>query len=178
MTMVRANKLSGLLEATGLFSRDQIQALLAEQKSTGNSITDVAVSMGLVEEEPFLEALAQAMSVPYIKVSDLTIEEDVLDKLANMGKRVIVAGLDQDYRGKPFEPMPQIMAIAEYVTKTLAVCVRCGGRALVLTVVSEDPTAPVPLAGGLARVREAGARSRGAARSCGTSIRWSFDSTW
>lgn len=54
---------------------------------------------------------------------------DVIDKLANMGKRVIVAGLDQDYLGRPFEPMPQIMAIAEYVTKTLAVCSRCGSPA-------------------------------------------------
>jgi thymidine kinase len=53
----------------------------------------------------------------------------VLDKLANRGKRVICAGLDQDYLGRPFEPMPQIMAIAEYVTKTLAVCVRCGAPA-------------------------------------------------
>ena len=54
---------------------------------------------------------------------------DVVDKLANQGKRVIVAGLDQDYLGRPFEPMPQIMAIAEYVTKTLAVCMRCGSPA-------------------------------------------------
>ena len=53
----------------------------------------------------------------------------VVDKLANMGKRVIVAGLDQDYLGRPFEPMPQMMAIAEYVTKTLAVCTRCGAPA-------------------------------------------------
>ncbi len=54
---------------------------------------------------------------------------DVCEKLANQGKRVIVAGLDQDYRGRPFEPMPQIMAIAEYVTKTLAICVVCGNPA-------------------------------------------------
>jgi thymidine kinase len=54
---------------------------------------------------------------------------EVIDKLANMGKRVIVAGLDQDFLGRPFEPMPQIMAIAEYVTKTLAVCSRCGAPA-------------------------------------------------
>jgi thymidine kinase len=54
---------------------------------------------------------------------------DVIDKLANRGKRVIVAGLDQDYLGRPFEPVPQIMAIAEHVTKTLAVCVRCGAPA-------------------------------------------------
>jgi thymidine kinase len=54
---------------------------------------------------------------------------EVCQKLANMGKRVIVAGLDQDYLGQPFEPVPQIMAIAEYVTKTLAVCMRCGAPA-------------------------------------------------
>ncbi len=53
----------------------------------------------------------------------------VCNQLANMGKRVIVAGLDQDYLGKPFEPMPQLLAIAEYITKTLAICVVCGGPA-------------------------------------------------
>lgn len=54
---------------------------------------------------------------------------DVCNKLANKGKRVIVAGLDQDYRGIPFEPMPQLLAIAEYITKTLAICVVCGNPA-------------------------------------------------
>jgi len=50
----------------------------------------------------------------------------VCERLANAGKRVIVAGLDQDYAGRPFEPMPQLLAIAEYITKTLAICVVCG----------------------------------------------------
>ena len=50
-------------------------------------------------------------------------------RLANEGKRVIVAGLDQDYLGKPFEPIPQLLAIAEYITKTLAICMVCGGPA-------------------------------------------------
>ncbi|HXK11306.1 MAG TPA: thymidine kinase [Vicinamibacteria bacterium] len=54
---------------------------------------------------------------------------EVADALANRGLRVIVAGLDQDYRGRPFEPMPQLMAVAEYVDKTLAVCMRCGAPA-------------------------------------------------
>jgi thymidine kinase len=54
---------------------------------------------------------------------------EVCQKLANMGKRVIVAGLDTDYRGVPFEPIPQLMAIAEYVTKTHAICVICGNPA-------------------------------------------------
>ena len=53
----------------------------------------------------------------------------VCEKLANEGKRVIVAGLDQDYLGRPFEPIPQLMAVAEYVTKTLAICVVCGNPA-------------------------------------------------
>jgi thymidine kinase len=53
----------------------------------------------------------------------------VCNELANRGKRVIVAGLDQDYLGRPFEPMPQLLAIAEYITKTLAICVVCGNPA-------------------------------------------------
>ncbi len=54
---------------------------------------------------------------------------DVAETLANQGTRVIIAGLDQDYLGKPFEPMPQLLAVAEYITKTLAICVRCGNPA-------------------------------------------------
>jgi thymidine kinase len=53
----------------------------------------------------------------------------VCAELADMGKRVIVAGLDTDYRAKPFEPMPQLLATAEYITKTLAICMVCGGPA-------------------------------------------------
>jgi thymidine kinase len=53
----------------------------------------------------------------------------VCNTLADRGKRVIVAGLDQDYLGKPFEPMPQLLAIAEYITKTLAICMVCGDPA-------------------------------------------------
>lgn len=53
----------------------------------------------------------------------------VCDQLANKGIRVIVAGLDMDFQGKPFGPMPAIMAIAELVTKVHAVCVQCGGPA-------------------------------------------------
>ena len=51
---------------------------------------------------------------------------EVANELARRGARVIIAGLDQDYTGKPFEPMPQLLAVAEYITKTHAICVRCG----------------------------------------------------
>ena len=53
----------------------------------------------------------------------------ICNTLADRGKRVIVAGLDQDYLGKPFEPMPQLLAIAEYITKTHAICMVCGNPA-------------------------------------------------
>jgi len=53
----------------------------------------------------------------------------VCNQLASSGKRVIVAGLDQDYLGRPFEPMPHLLAIAEYITKTRAICVVCGAPA-------------------------------------------------
>jgi thymidine kinase len=54
---------------------------------------------------------------------------DAVNELARGGKRVIIAGLDQDYTGKPFEPMPQLLSIAEFITKTHAICVRCGSTA-------------------------------------------------
>ena len=56
---------------------------------------------------------------------------DVCNELANRGLRVIVAGLDMDFRGVPFGPMPALMAIAEDVYKTHAICVRCGSLAYV-----------------------------------------------
>ncbi len=52
-----------------------------------------------------------------------------VSQLADRGVRVIVAGLDQDYERRPFGPMPQILALAEFVDKVHAVCVRCGGLA-------------------------------------------------
>src|SRR6266481_6542526 len=51
---------------------------------------------------------------------------NVANTLAQRGVRVIIAGLDQDYTGKPWEPMPQLLAIAEYITKTHAICMKCG----------------------------------------------------
>ena len=50
----------------------------------------------------------------------------IANELAERGVRVIIAGLDQDYTGKPWEPMPQLLAIAEYITKTHAICMKCG----------------------------------------------------
>ncbi len=63
---------------------------------------------------------------------------DVCNQLANRGARVIAAGLDMDYKGVPFGPMPGLMAIAEYVSKVHAICVRCGNLAQYTHRLSED----------------------------------------
>ena len=75
-----------------------------------------------------LEDRTEVVGIDEVQFFDDSIVS-ICDRLANMGRRVVVAGLDQDYRGRPFDPMPQLMAIAEYVTKTLAVCTRCGAPA-------------------------------------------------
>lgn len=54
---------------------------------------------------------------------------NVCETLANRGMRVIVAGLDMDYLGKPFGPMPQLLAVADYITKLHAICMKCGNIA-------------------------------------------------
>src|SRR3954465_2330545 len=54
---------------------------------------------------------------------------EVAVRLGDMGKRVIIAGLDTDYLGRPFHPMPELLAIADEITKTLAICVQCGNPA-------------------------------------------------
>lgn len=54
---------------------------------------------------------------------------EVVSWLANHGKRVVVSGLDMDFAAKPFGPMPQLMAVAEFVTKLHAICMQCGAEA-------------------------------------------------
>ena len=71
---------------------------------------------------------AEVVGIDEAQFFDESIVE-VCRKLADSGVRVIVAGLDMDYTGKPFGPMPALMATAEYVTKVHAICVRCGNLA-------------------------------------------------
>lgn len=79
------------------------------------------------------EVLAVAAEAEVIGIDEVQFLDGgilgVCEELANAGKRVIVAGLDQDYTARPFEPVPQLLAMAEYITKTLAICVCCGNPA-------------------------------------------------
>ncbi|OGR04645.1 MAG: thymidine kinase [Deltaproteobacteria bacterium RIFOXYA12_FULL_61_11] len=71
---------------------------------------------------------AQVVGIDEAQFFDQSLVE-VCNTLALQGKRVIVCGLDQDYLGRPFEPIPQLICTAEYVTKLLAICVKCGAPA-------------------------------------------------
>ncbi|MBC8422956.1 thymidine kinase [bacterium] len=87
--------------------------------------TPVSASPDILEH---LHDKTEVVGVDEAQFFDADITE-VCNKLANLGKRVIVAGLDMDYRGEPFGPIPDLMAVAEYVTKQLAICVCCGNPA-------------------------------------------------
>ena len=83
--------------------------------------------------EDIIEVLDHANDAQVIGIDEAQFFNEgivgICNSLASRGKRVIVAGLDQDYTGKPFEPMPQLLAIAEYITKQHAICVVCGNPA-------------------------------------------------
>ena len=87
--------------------------------------TDAASSRELLEK---VAADTEVVGIDEGQFFDLELPM-ICNTLADQGKRVIVAGLDQDYLGKPFEPMPQLLAIAEYITKTHAICMVCGNPA-------------------------------------------------
>lgn len=89
-------------------------------------------SDNVTKASEILEKLQPRTEVVGIDEAQFLGEEvlDVCTKLANLGKRVIVAGLDTDFRGRPFEPMPRLLAVAEEITKLLAICVRCGNPAV------------------------------------------------
>lgn len=103
------------------YSVEQI-ASHSGQKHDSKPVTTADEMMALVADD------TQVIGIDEGQFFDMAIV-DAVNKLAESGKRVIVAGLDQDYTGKPFEPMPQLLAVAEFITKTHAICVKCGGTA-------------------------------------------------
>ena len=92
-----------------------------QQKIPSKSVKNSGDILDLAED-------SQVLGIDEAQFFDVSLV-DVCKKLADMGKRVIVAGLDKDYRGEPFEPIPQLLAEAEYITKTLAICMKCGNPA-------------------------------------------------
>jgi thymidine kinase len=91
-------------------------------KHLSRPVSTTAEMISQVEDD------TQVVGIDEGQFFDMEIVEAV-NRLAREGKRVIIAGLDQDYTGKPFEPMPQLLSVAEFITKTHAICVKCGGTA-------------------------------------------------
>jgi thymidine kinase len=88
-----------------------------------------AVPVESSQEIPgLLRAVTKVVAIDEAQFFDAGIVK-VVNRLADEGRRVIVAGLDQDFRGEPFGPMPQLMAVAEDVRKVRAVCTKCGADA-------------------------------------------------
>ena len=94
----------------------------------GNEITSTPVRSA--SEILSLSGAAEVIGIDEVQFFDDELPA-VCAQLANKGVRIIAAGLDMDYTGKPFGPVPQLMAIAEYVTKVHAICLRCGSLAYV-----------------------------------------------
>ena len=78
---------------------------------------------------------------------------DIANQLADTGKQVIIAGLDTDYMGRPFPPMPNLLTLAESITKTLAICMRCGNPAKHTQRLVESDDLIVVGAGGMYEAR-------------------------
>lgn len=95
------------------------------------SHSDLRIASNIVESAE--EIMEKSEQDEVIGIDEAQFFEESLAhicaNLANKNKRVIVAGLDKDFQGKPFGPMPRLLAEAEYITKTLAICVVCGNPA-------------------------------------------------
>jgi thymidine kinase len=87
-----------------------------------------SIQIGQASEIPSHIDEARVVAVDEAQFLGLELVE-ICEDMANSGLRVIVAGLDMDYRGEPFEPIPQLLAKAEYITKNLAICMVCGNPA-------------------------------------------------
>ncbi|OGP05625.1 MAG: thymidine kinase [Deltaproteobacteria bacterium GWA2_38_16] len=103
------------------YSADHI-ASHNSQKLLAKAIRSAQEILNLVEKDTQVVGVDEAQFFNQDLVT-------VCQTLADRGIRVIVAGLDQDYRGVPFEPIPQLLAVAEYITKNNAICVVCGNPA-------------------------------------------------
>jgi thymidine kinase len=101
----------------------------AESVSSHNGLQWQAVSIGAAREIlDYLEPDTTVVAVDEAQFFDWELSQ-VCNELAREGKRIIIAGLDVDFRGEPFGPMPLLMAEAEEVTKVQAICVECGAPA-------------------------------------------------
>ena len=121
----------------GIIARQRVQifkAAIDDRYSTEEIVSHSALKLDAQPVEnteqimDLFDERSEIVGIDEVQFFDADIVPFV-QRLANLGKRVIVAGLDLDYRGEPFDVTMRLMALAEYVTKSLAVCARCGAPA-------------------------------------------------
>lgn len=102
--------------------------------SADHVVSHDQIQLPCIQVKEAAEILALAREYSVVAIDEAQFFDSslipVCQELADSGRRVIVAGLDQDYLGRPFEPIPELMACAEFVTKQLAICVQCGNPAI------------------------------------------------
>ncbi|MFC1611982.1 thymidine kinase [Myxococcota bacterium] len=120
-----------------LYARQKVEIYKPQLDTRFDEIEIVSHTKQSLSAKP-IESVKEIMDVLDPKTQVVGIDEaqffdrdlvDVCQNLADRGLRVIVTGLDQDYRGLPFEPMPELLAVAEFVTKSMAICMVCGNPA-------------------------------------------------
>jgi thymidine kinase len=125
-------KLSVVIFKPQLDSRFKKEHIVSHNKTEMESI--------LIEDPTKILKLAincQVVGIDETQFFDNKIIE-VCQKLVKDNKRIIIAGLDKDYQGKPFKPMPQLMAEADYLDKLRAICTRCGSPASYSQRITQD----------------------------------------
>jgi thymidine kinase len=118
-------------------ARQRVQ-IFKPQLDNRYSVTEIVSHSGLGIRSEIVKDAAEVLARVEARTEVIGIDEaqflgeslvKVCNQLADAGKRVIVSGLDTDYLGRPFEPMPRLLAEAEEITKLLAICMRCGNPA-------------------------------------------------
>ena len=104
----------------------------SEQRLPGEAVANLDELRGA------LHSKVEVIGIDEVQFFDESVVS-FCESMANQGRRIVVAGLDQDYRGQPFGPMPKLLSVAEYITKLMAICVRCGNPAHRSYRLAEDP---------------------------------------
>lgn len=127
--LIRRARRSVLARQTVMIFKPEIDTRYSTEKVVSHDANELEA----IPVKSPAEILASATYVQVVGIDEAQFFDDslieVVQMLADRGIRVIIAGLDMDYTGKPFGPMPTLMAIAESVTKLHAICLRCGAPA-------------------------------------------------
>lgn len=127
--LIRRLKRARIANQKVVIFKPKIDTRYADERVVSHDANSIAaIPVHSSKELPFLAQAYSVIGVDEAQFFDNGLT-DVCQELALAGKRVIIAGLDMDYRGQPFGPMPDLLAVGEYITKVHAICGHCGNLA-------------------------------------------------